>query len=57
MDANQARHRGLRLLRAIIGGPYGSLGPEGKSYTEMEYEYEISNKKPVIAFLHGDSVK
>lgn len=36
----------------IIGGRYGSLGPDGVSYTQMEYEYAVSQNKPVIAFLH-----
>jgi hypothetical protein len=36
---------------------YGSIGPDGKSYTQLEYEYATSNKKPVIAFLHGDPGK
>jgi hypothetical protein len=36
----------------IVGGRYGSLGPEGASYTEMEYRYAIDKKKPVIGFLH-----
>lgn len=38
----------------IIGGRYGSLGPEGISYTEMEYRYAIKLGKPTIAFLHKD---
>ncbi len=41
----------------IIAGRYGSVGPEGKSYTQMEYEYAISKQKPVIAFLHGEPGK
>lgn len=36
----------------IIGGRYGSLGPAGASYTEMEYRYACEKQKPVIAFLH-----
>src|ERR1039458_2608296 len=32
----------------IIAGRYGSIGPDGKSYTQMEYEYATSSKKPVI---------
>lgn len=36
----------------IIGGRYGSLGPDGLSYTEMEYRYATSLNKPTIAFLH-----
>jgi len=36
----------------IIGGRYGSLGPDGISYTEMEYQYAINCGKPIIAFLH-----
>ncbi len=39
---------------AIIGGRYGSLHSNGKSYTQMEYEYAVSKQKPTIAFLHAD---
>ena len=30
----------------VIGGRYGSLGPDGISYTEMEYRYAISRGNP-----------
>ena len=36
----------------IVGGRYGSTNSEGKSYTQMEYEYAVSTNKPIIAFLH-----
>ena len=36
----------------ILGGRYGSLGPEGMSYTEMEYRYAQDLGKPIISFLH-----
>jgi len=36
----------------VIGGRYGSLSPSGISYTQMEYEYAVSQGKPVVAFLH-----
>jgi hypothetical protein len=36
----------------IVAGRYGSLGPDGASYTEMEYRYAIDKGKPVIGFLH-----
>ncbi|QBX36526.1 DUF4062 domain-containing protein [Brevundimonas sp. S30B] len=38
----------------IIGGRYGSLDPEGISYTEREYDYAVETGKFVIAFIHGD---
>jgi hypothetical protein len=38
----------------IIGGRYGSIGPSGLSYTQMEYEYALLRDKPVIAFLHKE---
>lgn len=38
----------------IIGGRYGSVGPDGISYTEMEYRYALEKEKPIIAFLHKD---
>lgn len=39
----------------VIGGRYGSVGRNGLSYTQMEYEYAVANGKPVIAFLHKDT--
>jgi len=36
----------------IIGGRYGSQDEEGLGYTEKEYDYAVSTKKPVIALLH-----
>lgn len=41
----------------IIAGRYGSVGPDGASYTEMEYRYARSIGKPTIAFLHRDPGK
>jgi hypothetical protein len=38
----------------VVGGRYGSIGPEGKSYTQMEYEFAVERGKPVIGFLHKD---
>lgn len=38
----------------ILGGRYGSCGPDGISYTEMECRYALSIGKPTIAFLHKD---
>ncbi|KHE93296.1 MAG: DUF4062 domain-containing protein [Candidatus Scalindua rubra] len=38
----------------IIGGRYGSMDVEGKSYTQKEYEYALSNKIPTIGFTHSD---
>jgi hypothetical protein len=38
----------------IVGGRYGSTGPSGKSYTEMEYDYAVAAGLPVLAFLHKD---
>ncbi len=36
----------------IVGGRYGSTGPQGLSFTEMEYRYALSKEKPTIAFIH-----
>lgn len=36
----------------ILAGRYGSIGPDGLSYTEMEFQYALDTKKPVIAFTH-----
>ena len=38
----------------ISGGRYGSIGPHGHSYTEMEYRYALDCGKPAMAFLHKD---
>jgi hypothetical protein len=38
----------------ILGGRYGSLGPEGLSYTEMEYKYALEMGKPVLGFVHSN---
>src|SRR3954468_4936174 len=37
----------------IIAGRYGSMR-DGVGYTEMEYDYAVSQHKPVIAFLHSE---
>lgn len=36
----------------IAAGRYGSIGPGGLSYTEMEYRYAVDSGKPVIGFVH-----
>ncbi|MBA2352160.1 MAG: DUF4062 domain-containing protein, partial [Burkholderiales bacterium] len=38
----------------IIAGRYGSIGPAGLSYTEMEYRYALEAGKPVLGFVHRD---
>lgn len=35
----------------IIGGRYGSTNDDGKSYTQMEFEYALEVGKPIISFL------
>lgn len=36
----------------ITAGRYGSIGPDGLSYTEMEYRYALEIGKPIIGFIH-----
>jgi hypothetical protein len=38
----------------IVGARYGSLDPEGVSFTEREYDYAVSTGKTVLAFLHAN---
>jgi Holliday junction resolvasome RuvABC ATP-dependent DNA helicase subunit len=38
----------------VIAGRYGTIGPSGKSYTEMEFDYAVSTGKSVIGFYHSD---
>ena len=36
----------------ISAGRYGSIGPDGVGYSEMEYRYALQTAKPIIGFLH-----
>jgi hypothetical protein len=38
----------------IVGGRYGSMSATGLSFTQIEYEYAVSQGKPVIGFIHRD---
>jgi hypothetical protein len=38
----------------IVGGRYGSLDEVGIGYTEKEYDYALSTRKPVVALLHAN---
>lgn len=38
----------------IMGGRYGSMDEQGVSFTEREYDYAVSTKKLVLAFVHKD---
>lgn len=38
----------------IIAGRYGSLAPDGLSFTEKEYDFAVASGKPVMAFLFHD---
>lgn len=38
----------------IVGGRYGSLHSSGVSFTEREFDYAVSQEKPVLAFLHAE---
>ncbi|MGH1423062.1 MAG: DUF4062 domain-containing protein [Hyphomonas sp.] len=37
----------------VVGGRYGSMNSEGISYTEMEFDYAVDEKKPILAFVHS----
>ena len=41
----------------ILGGRYGTIGPGGMGYTEMEYRYALNQNKPILSFLHDDPGK
>jgi Domain of unknown function (DUF4062) len=41
----------------IVAGRYGSIGPDGFSFTEMEYRYALDQKKPVLGFVHREPGK
>jgi hypothetical protein len=38
----------------VVAGKYGSLGGDSISFTEMEYDFAVSMKKPVMGFLFHD---
>lgn len=38
----------------IVAGRYGSLGPSGKSYTEMEFDYAVDSGKSILGFFHSE---
>lgn len=35
----------------VLGGLYGTIAPDGKSYTEKEYDYAVSIGKKIIALV------
>ncbi len=39
----------------IVAGRYGSIAPDGLSYTEKEYDYAVSKGIRVLAFVRNDS--
>jgi hypothetical protein len=41
----------------ITKGRYGSLSPDGMSYTEKEFRYAQDKKIPAMAFLYKDMAK
>ena len=41
----------------IVAGRYGTVGPDGVSYTEMEYRYALEQEKPIIGFLRRCCMK
>jgi Domain of unknown function (DUF4062) len=38
----------------VVGGRYGSLAPDGLSFTEKEYDYAREREVPSIGFVHAD---
>jgi Domain of unknown function (DUF4062) len=38
----------------VLADRYGSLAPDGVSYTEKEYDYAREIQKPILAFVHGN---
>jgi hypothetical protein len=41
----------------VLGGRYGTLTPEGVSYTEKEFDYAVERGIKVIALVHGEVSK
>jgi hypothetical protein len=38
----------------LVAGRYGSVAADGRSFTEMEFDYALEIKKPAIGFVHGN---
>lgn len=38
----------------VVAGKYGSVAPDGQSYTELEYDYAVESGKVVLAFVFDD---
>ncbi len=38
----------------VLGGLYGTIAPDGKSYTEKEYDYAVAEGKRIIALVQRD---
>jgi hypothetical protein len=38
----------------IVAGKYGSIGQDGLSYTEMEFDYAVSMGKSILGFFHSN---
>ena len=41
----------------VVAGKYGSLAPDGKGYSEKEYDYAVENHIPVISLIRRDISK
>ena len=37
----------------VVAGRYGSVAPDGLSFTEKEYDYALAKNKPTIGFVHA----
>ncbi|MGK3955925.1 DUF4062 domain-containing protein [Arthrobacter sp. R4] len=38
----------------VVGGRYGSMSAAGISYTEMEYDYAVTQGKTILGFAHAN---
>ena len=41
----------------VVAGRYGSVGTDGISYTEQEYDYAVETGTPILGFVHGEPNK
>lgn len=39
----------------VVANKYGSIGPQGISYTEMEYDFALENQVPTLGFVLNDA--
>lgn len=57
IDVCRAKIQQSDIFVLIVGFKYGSIYDEGKSFVELEYEYALKLKKPILVFIVDDEAE